>query len=99
VSADDPETAANVTIGTLGYRARCTKAGCGNLGRLSLRYANAGGPADDQCGMRWSGSRATAPRGSRSATSARLHKRAYFGLRRGSSVETHTPFHNSLSIA
>jgi len=40
---NDAETAASVTIGALGYRARCTEAGCGNLARLSLRYADAGG--------------------------------------------------------
>jgi hypothetical protein len=43
VSTDNSETAASVTIGALGYRARCTKAGCGNLARLALRYADAGG--------------------------------------------------------
>jgi len=43
VSTDNPETAASVTIGALGYRARCTEAGCGNLARLGLRYADAGG--------------------------------------------------------
>jgi hypothetical protein len=34
---------ARVTIGTLGYRARCTEAGCGNLARLDFCYADAGG--------------------------------------------------------
>jgi hypothetical protein len=43
VSADNSETAASVTIGALGYRARCTAPGCGNLARLGLRYADAGG--------------------------------------------------------
>ncbi len=43
VSTDYHETPASVTIGALGYRARCTEAGCGNLARLGLRYADAGG--------------------------------------------------------
>ena len=43
MSTDHPETAASVTIGALGYRARCTEAGCKNLARLGLRYADAGG--------------------------------------------------------
>ena len=38
-----PETEASVTIGALGYRARCNEAGCKNLGRMILRYADAGG--------------------------------------------------------
>jgi hypothetical protein len=42
-STDHPEAAASVTIGALGYRARCTEVGCGNLARLGLRYADAGG--------------------------------------------------------
>ena len=33
----------SVTLVQLGYRARCTKPGCRNLGRLILRYADAGG--------------------------------------------------------
>jgi hypothetical protein len=32
-----------VTIVAVGYRARCTEAGCASLGRLILRYADAGG--------------------------------------------------------
>src|ERR1700675_2390373 len=40
---NDAETAASVTIGALGYRARCTEAGCGNLARLGLRHADTGG--------------------------------------------------------
>jgi hypothetical protein len=32
-----------VTIVPLGYRVRCTAAGCCSLGRLILRYADAGG--------------------------------------------------------
>jgi len=32
-----------VTIVILGYRARCTTSACRNLGRLILRYADAGG--------------------------------------------------------
>jgi hypothetical protein len=43
VSTDQPETPTNVTIILLGYRARCTEPGCGNLGRMILRYADAGG--------------------------------------------------------
>ena len=38
-----PETAASVTIVPLGYRARCTDAGCASLGRLISRYADVGG--------------------------------------------------------
>jgi hypothetical protein len=34
VSTNHPETAANVNIGPISYRARCTDAGCKNLGRL-----------------------------------------------------------------
>jgi hypothetical protein len=33
----------NLTILAVGYRARCTEAGCANLGRLVLRHAHAGG--------------------------------------------------------
>jgi hypothetical protein len=43
MSSDHPETPKSVTIGALGYRARCTESGCGNLARLGLRYADAGG--------------------------------------------------------
>jgi hypothetical protein len=43
MSIDHSQTAASVTIGALGYRARCTEAGCRNLARLGLRYADAGG--------------------------------------------------------
>jgi hypothetical protein len=43
MSTDLPEAPSSVTIGALGYRARCTEAGCGNLARLGLRYADAGG--------------------------------------------------------
>jgi len=43
VSADNPEAAASVTIGVLGYRARCIEPACGNRARLGLRYAAAGG--------------------------------------------------------
>jgi hypothetical protein len=43
VSADSSETAASVTIGAISYRARCTEAGCKNLGRLLMIYADAGG--------------------------------------------------------
>jgi hypothetical protein len=34
------ESAARVTIVTLGYRARCTEPLCRNLGRLIFRYAD-----------------------------------------------------------
>ena len=43
MSGGYPDTVASVTIGALGYRARCTEAGCGNLARLGFRYADAGG--------------------------------------------------------
>jgi aminoglycoside phosphotransferase (APT) family kinase protein len=43
VSTDHPETAASVTVIAIGYRARCTESGYRNLGRLILRYADAGG--------------------------------------------------------
>jgi hypothetical protein len=34
---------ASITILTIGYRARCTELGCGNLARAVLRYADRGG--------------------------------------------------------
>ena len=37
------EVPKSLTIVALGYRARCTEAGCGNLARLGFRYADAGG--------------------------------------------------------
>jgi hypothetical protein len=37
------ETPASVMIGVLGYRTRCREAGCGNLARMGLRYADSGG--------------------------------------------------------
>ena len=37
------EEAAMITVVTLGYGARCTEQGCGNLGRVILRYADGGG--------------------------------------------------------
>jgi hypothetical protein len=43
VSTDNPETAASVKIGPISYRARCIEAGCQNLGRPVLIYADAGG--------------------------------------------------------
>jgi hypothetical protein len=43
VSTDQQETPTSVTLLSVGYRARCTEAGCANLGRLILRYADAGG--------------------------------------------------------
>ena len=39
----DLDIASSVTIVPLGYRARCTEAGCKNLGRLLMIYADAGG--------------------------------------------------------
>jgi hypothetical protein len=39
--------AISVTIVALGYRARCTEAGCKNLGRMILRYADCWRPADE----------------------------------------------------
>jgi hypothetical protein len=38
-----PETAASITIVVVGYRVRCTERGCQNLGRLLLRFTDAGG--------------------------------------------------------
>ena len=43
MSTDHPETAASVAIVALGYRVPCTEAGCKNLSRLLLRYADTGG--------------------------------------------------------
>jgi len=44
---DDPRElqpdAASVTILTIGYRARCTERGCGNLARAILRYSDRSG--------------------------------------------------------
>ena len=37
------EIPSSLTIVRLGYRARCAEAGCKNLGRMILRYADAGG--------------------------------------------------------
>lgn len=37
------EIPGSLTIISLGYRARCTRDGCADLGRLILRYADAGG--------------------------------------------------------
>ena len=42
-ASDDPDTAASVTVDALGYRTRCTEAGCKNAGRLLFIYADAGG--------------------------------------------------------
>jgi len=39
--------AASVTIGMMHYRARCSEPECGNLARLGLRYADAGGRPTD----------------------------------------------------
>jgi hypothetical protein len=42
----------SMTISTLGYRARCTEAGCGNLARLGFRYAvTTGRPMKEECGV------------------------------------------------
>ena len=43
MSTANPETAASVTIGAITYRARCTEAGCKNLGHMLFIYADAGG--------------------------------------------------------
>jgi hypothetical protein len=43
----ESEIPGSLTIIPLGYRARCTEAGCKNLGRMILRYADAGGPAHE----------------------------------------------------
>jgi hypothetical protein len=39
-SPGNQEEAAMVTVLTIGYRARCTERGCGNLARAILRYAD-----------------------------------------------------------
>ena len=43
MSTNHLETAAGVNIGAISYRARCAAPLCGNLARLGLRYADAGG--------------------------------------------------------
>jgi hypothetical protein len=43
MSTDREATPASVKIGPISYRARCTEAGCKNLGRLQMIYADAGG--------------------------------------------------------
>jgi hypothetical protein len=43
MSTDREETPASVNIGPISYRARCIEAGCNNLGRLQMIYADAGG--------------------------------------------------------
>ena len=43
VRAEHLGAAASVTIVPLGYRSHCIEPGCRNLGRLILRYADAGG--------------------------------------------------------
>jgi hypothetical protein len=43
VNTANPETAASVKIGPISYRAGCSEAGCRNLGRLQMIYADAGG--------------------------------------------------------
>ena len=43
MSTDHSEPAASVKIGAISYRARCTEAGCTNLGQLLVIYADAGG--------------------------------------------------------
>jgi hypothetical protein len=39
----ESEIPGSLTIIPLGYHAQCTEAGCKNLGRMILRYADAGG--------------------------------------------------------
>ena len=67
--------AASVTIVILGYRARCTTSACRNLGRLILRYADAGGGPMSNGELRHAHARERieghAPRGSRFMTIAR----------------------------
>jgi hypothetical protein len=41
-STDYPDSAASVNIGAISYRARCTEAGCKNLRRRMMIYADAG---------------------------------------------------------
>jgi hypothetical protein len=43
VSADNFDNPASVTARPISYRARCTEAGCKNVGRFLLIYADAGG--------------------------------------------------------
>jgi len=43
MSPDYPDSAANVTIIAAGYRTHCTAPHCKNLGRMILRYNDAGG--------------------------------------------------------
>jgi hypothetical protein len=43
VDIDDLQDSASLTILRIGYRARCTAKGCGNLARTILRYADRGG--------------------------------------------------------
>jgi hypothetical protein len=43
VSADNSEKAASVNIAPISYRVRCSEAGCKNLGRNLMIYADAGG--------------------------------------------------------
>ena len=43
MSTRHPEAAASVNIGSISYRARCTEAGCKDLGRMLMIYADAGG--------------------------------------------------------
>jgi len=43
MSTGPPETAASVTIGALGYRARCTAPRCNKQARVIFRYEDAGG--------------------------------------------------------
>jgi hypothetical protein len=43
MSGGYPDTGRERDDRCIGYRARCTEAGCGNLARLGFRYADAGG--------------------------------------------------------
>jgi hypothetical protein len=86
VSADDPETA-SVTIGALGYRARCIEPACVNLARLGCATPT---PAADRlitgfCATRMPGRgwRAIERRGSRFTTIAPSGKSALFALNAG----------------
>ena len=48
MNSNQIETAMNVTIIPLGYRAQCTEAACGNLARVILRHGDTGGrPMDN----------------------------------------------------
>jgi hypothetical protein len=79
MSGGYPDTVASVTIGALGYRARCTEAGCGNQARPGFRYADAGGRPMTKLVFCHRHGRlrvgAIARRGSRSTTIAKVRNR------------------------